>query len=186
MMNNYKITNTSQIPLILCVCSGIGRSAIMEARLHSLLVQHGLSERIRVASAGIQGTGGTTRPKFDNLISYPEGSIMLPLLQERGIDISRHHYRPVTLELVAEATVILVPAEEIRSIKPNALAVQFPQYHHKIMLLSELVGERTDVPDFGDCLDPAVHHQALDLICSYLDNGFDRLCKLLDVQLHVH
>lgn len=172
--------NTKPIPFILCVCSGnMGRSPIMEAKLKQLLAERGLADRVRIDSAGIQGTGGTAPPKFLRLADYPEGKIMLPLLAKRSLDITEHVYQPITEQLIKGTDVILIPSEDIRSERPNALAKQFPQYRDKMILLSELVGEHKDVPDFGDCFDQAVHKKALDMICDFTEEGFHRLCGLL-------
>ncbi len=160
----------------------MGRSPIMEARLKELFFQHGLVDQVRVDSAGIQGTGGTTTSKFLRLAEYPEGKIMLPLLAERGLDVSEHVYQPTTEQLVKEAAIILIPSEDIRSERPNALAKQFPQYRDKMILFSELVDEHEDVPDFGDCFDPAVHKKALEMIYDFCERGYDRLCDILKLE----
>lgn len=167
-------------PLILCVCSGnMGRSPIMEVKLKQLFYQHGLAGQVRIDSVGIQGTGETSPPKFLRLAEYPEGKIMLPMLAGRGLDVGEHTYQPATKRLVQDAAIILIPSEDIRSERPNALAKQFPQYREKMVLLSELVEEYKDVPDFGDNLDPAVHRRALEMICDFTERGFERLVGLL-------
>ncbi|GEM_PF-4821454 len=173
-MNEAKSADS---PLILCVCSGnIGRSPIMAAELRRLCGVHNI-KNVRVESSGIQGVAGTQRPKFNSLAEYPEGSIMIPLLTELGIDLSTHRYRVVTRERIAEAKLILVASEDIRSTRPNALLKQFPEYGEKMFLLSEMAGQCDDVPDFGGSMDAHLHQRSLQMILTLAEKGFARICK---------
>lgn len=153
----------------------------MEAKLRALFFERGLIGRVRLASAGIQGTHHTSPPRFMTLAEYPEGAIMLPMLREKGIDVSAHRYQPVTRVLVREAALILVPSEDIRSGRPNAMIRQFPFCKGKTKLFSELIGKKEDVPDFGDSFDEKIHRQSLEMICLFAEQGFTQLCVLASI-----
>lgn len=164
---------------ILCVCSGnIGRSPIMEVKLKQLFEIAGRSD-VRVTSAGIAGTGGADRSRHTALSEYPEGAIMLPMLASAGLDISAHQHQPVTAELMAEAMVVLVPGEDVRSGRSNALIAQYPEHARKVKLLSEMVGREDDIPDFGDSQDPTLHERSLLMIVEFCEQGFKRIQEFI-------
>lgn len=161
----------------------MGRSPIMESKLRSLFADRGLSDRVCIESAGIQGTGNTALPRFLTLADYPEGAIMLPMLKKKGIDVSTHIYQPVTEQLIKDAILVLVPSEDIRSVRPNSLAIQFPSYKDKIKLFSELIEKTEDVPDFADSFDERLHRKALEMICTFAEQGFSRLCTIIGLDI---
>ncbi|MBI5230262.1 MAG: hypothetical protein HY981_03135 [Candidatus Magasanikbacteria bacterium] len=49
---------------------------------------------------------------------------------------------------------------------------QIPFCAGKIKLLSEMVGKTEDIPDFGDSFDEKIHKHSLDMICTFMEDGF--------------
>jgi len=73
----------------------------------------------------------------------PAASYTLQVLQHRGIDIYDHRSRPVNRELLAQFNLILT----MESGHKEALRVEFPEFSDRIFLLSEMIGEVSNIPD---------------------------------------
>ncbi len=72
------------------------------------------------------------------------------VMAKRGIDLSAHRGRTVTRAEVAEADVVIAMTQNHH----DALGAQFPEYRHKIHLMSEIAGRVYDIADpYGGVLD---------------------------------
>jgi len=104
--------------LVLFVCSGnICRSPMAEYLLRRWL---GADSGWRVASAGVSA--------FDGLRASREA---IEVLQEKGIDLTPHHSRSLTREVVDAASVIVVMTAQHRS----TVLTRFPEAAGKVFLL---------------------------------------------------
>lgn len=73
----------------------------------------------------------------------PAASYTLQVLQHRGIDIYDHRSRPVNRELLAQFNLILT----MESGHKEALRIEFPEFTDRIFMLSEMIGEVSNIPD---------------------------------------
>jgi len=87
---------------------------------------------LRVISAGIGAIGGQRA-----------SSLTLELLRDEGVDLSEHRSRPVTPELLAEATHIFAMTKDHLAI----LELMFPEAAPRMRLLREVCDGPFDVPD---------------------------------------
>jgi protein-tyrosine-phosphatase len=96
------------------------------------LAATGAASQVVVSSAGTWATNG--QPATPNAVTT---------LRERGGDISGHRSRDVTLDMVAEADLVLV----MTSGHLEAITAEFPAARDKTILLSQLAGGRWDIDD---------------------------------------
>lgn len=110
--------------LILFVCTGnTCRSPMAEAIARSLIEKGRLGEeggRWRVASAGIGAGAGA-----------PATREAVEALRAMGVESTNHRSRPVTADLVGDATLIFVMTRSHQS----ALLEQFPEARDRVFLL---------------------------------------------------
>ncbi|MBX3000925.1 MAG: hypothetical protein KF893_20550 [Caldilineaceae bacterium] len=146
--------------LLLIVCTGnICRSPMVMALIRQKLQEAGLSEQIEVRSAGTLGLEGATASRHG-----------VELLAQRGIDLSHHRSRLLTLQEVEKADLILVMEESHRQLISN----RSPEYLSKILLFHELVEEKSNLSDpYGGERDE--YAATLARIDYVLDAGWQRL-----------
>ena len=149
--------------LILFVCTGnICRSPMAEGLLRHRLAQQGLSNRHRVASAGVWALDGHAASEHS-----------IAVMAERDIEIGHHIAHTITAGDVAEAELILVMSREHQEI----IRSTWPQYGWKVFRLSEMAGKRRDVREpYGGPIDE--YRSCADTIEEYLDRGYDRILDL--------
>ena len=94
-------------------------------------------------------------------------------MRERGLDISAHVSQPISEALLDSSDLILCMEYEHRS----SLRHNFPQVAGRVFLLSEIVGEESEIWDpVGYSL--GAYRRTADQIKSYLQRGFDRIMQL--------
>ncbi|GAB4472632.1 MAG: low molecular weight protein arginine phosphatase [Anaerolineales bacterium] len=86
----------------------------------------------RVESAGIAAVEGV-----------PASQKTLQVLSERGIDLSVHRSQQIDRYLMEQFDLILVMEHRHK----HVLQSQYPQFASKVYLLSEMVGEETEIDD---------------------------------------
>lgn len=112
---------------ILFVCTGnVCRSAMAEAMLKKMIESAGL-KNIRVWSKGLAGS---------RILKIPH--IIIKLMNEENIDISKHISRALFVRDVLSADLVLV-MEQYHKDKINTFS---PQTSAKTFLLTEFVGEK--------------------------------------------
>jgi protein-tyrosine-phosphatase len=117
-----------------------------------------------VSSAGTWATDG--RPASANAAAE---------MARRGLDLSGHGARPVTRDLVAEADLVLVMTHN----HAEALRLSFPQFAHKVYLLSEMVGKRYDIGDpYGGL--PAEYACTARELEELVERGYERIVNLVE------
>ncbi len=138
------------------------RSPMAEAILKRLVAQLGQAEDWHIQSAGTW-----TEPNL------PVTSCSKEVMAQRGIDLGAHRSRPLTVELLHDAAVILVMTQSQR----EALQTEFPEVAQKTHLLGQLIGQSHDIEDpYGG---PAEEYQ----LCAseiewILETGYSRLVRL--------
>jgi protein-tyrosine-phosphatase len=148
------------MPSVLFVCTGnLHRSPMAE---YFFKAKIGSDPDWKIASAGTYTRDGMPLP--------PE---VLMILSKAGIDARRHRSREITREMVANHNLVLCLASNHK----EALRAEFPDLAERIHLLSEMVGEKSDVDDpIGG---PMVEFEAVAReIDTYLTQGFERIVAL--------
>ncbi len=149
---------------ILLVCTGnMCRSPIAEVILKDQLHTDGKDHLYRVHSAGtwtIDGRGASR--------------LAVEAMQEVGLDLTGHRTHHLTSEDVRQAALILVMTQDHK----ESLLAEFPEVGQKTFLLSELVGNRYDIPDpYGtDSLE--LYRECASEIDCLLRRGYDRVLEL--------
>jgi protein-tyrosine phosphatase len=120
------------MPHILVVCTAnICRSPVVEAVLRDRLYHKGLADWT-VSSAGTWA-----------IVSRRASQFSEELMAEQGLDISDHQARMVDADQLKTADLVLCMEKG----HVEALKVEFPQYAHKIYLLSQMAGYRYSISD---------------------------------------
>lgn len=147
------------MPAVLFVCTGnIARSPLAEAMFRHRLKGRGLDGDWLVASAGTWACDGQSSPDSVQQVA-----------RDYGVDVSAHRARRVSADLLAPFDLILTMERGHK----EGIQVEFPQVAGRTFLLSEMVGQRYDVPDPYDALDDV--RQAARLIDALLTQGYDRI-----------
>ncbi len=152
---------------VLIVCTGnVCRSPMAYGLLRHHLARHGLSERVEVETAGTYA-----------LDDQPPSRGAQVVLAQRGIDISHHRARTLTVDLLRAADLVIVMTEDHR----RSIFYLAPASLRKVVLLSELVGEHQDIPDpYGG---PREAYEATAaLIEDYITRGLPNLLRRLGVE----
>jgi protein-tyrosine-phosphatase len=124
----------------------------------------GMAEDWRIESAGVWA-----------IKNSPAAENTLKVLLERGVDLSDHVSRQVTLEMVEEFNVVLT----MESNHQEALQAAFPQHEGRIFTMGEMVGRQGDVVDpIG--FPPVVFEQTAREIEAILSGGFERISRLAE------
>jgi protein-tyrosine-phosphatase len=116
---------------VLFVCTANICRSPMAMGLLQVMLSSG-SDQWHIEPAGVRALAG-----------YPAAANSLAVVKQRGGDISQHSSRVITRELMAEYKVILVMERGHK----EALQAAFPRYAGKVFLLSELIGQSTDIAD---------------------------------------
>lgn len=150
---------------ILIVCTGnLCRSPMAMALLQTRLARDEARQDWVVESAGTWG--GEGRPASAHAVAE---------MAERGIDLSSHLARPVTLEIVAEANLVLVMTQN----HAEAVKMAFPDQAHKVYLLSEMIGRVYDIYDPYGSPRLEYTHTARELE-NLIDSGYERIVALVE------
>ncbi len=153
------------MPVILVVCTGnLCRSPMVAGLLREQLSRDTGRRDWRVVSAGVWTEDGR-----------PASPYAVDEMAQRGIDIGDHRSRNITRQMMAEADLVLVMTRQHAS----ALGAAFPEYLHKVYLLSEMVGLEYDIQDpyggtRGDYARTAQELSAL------IEKGYDRIVSLVE------
>ena len=116
----------------------------------------------QIASAGIYAPEG-----------YPAAQNTLALLKQRGLDLNQHRSTQITREMARAYNLILTMERG----QKEALQIAFPEYSHKIFLLSEMIGENWEIADpvggsYSDFEDTARDIEHI------LTTGYDNIVRL--------
>lgn len=115
------------------ICTAnICRSPLAEKMLAKLLKANEATAGWAVSSAGSWAQQAR---------AASHGSVLMA--EERGLDLSEHVARMVTLEMAQESDLLLCMTANHK----EALQIDFRDEAHKILLLSEMVGKSFDVKD---------------------------------------
>lgn len=136
---------------------------MLTAFLRGRIAAEGMDKQIVVASAGLFAQEGD-----------PVDPIVLELLESRGLPLMERTSRPVRIEDLRQAHLILAATEQHRL----SVFHRSSESLYKVVLLSELVGEHRDLADPSG-LPPAHYQHTLAEIQRYVDGGWQRLCRLL-------
>lgn len=152
-------------PKVLVVCTGnLCRSPMAAALLRARLARDEARRDWQVESAGVWATEGR-----------PASVYAVEEMAQREIDLLGHQARPVTRELVAEATLILAMTRN----HIEALKAAFPKHAHKMHLLSEMGGQKHDIRDpyQGTRMEYAYIAKELERL---IEDGYERIVALVE------
>ena len=151
------------MPRILFVCTAnICRSPMAAGIFSKVIEEKGESEQWKVESAGTWGLDGESA-------SIGSQTVM----NELGIDITDHHSRRVTYDLLESFDLILT----MESGHKEALQVEFPELSDRVFMLSEMINVEEDIPDpIGGPIEE--YKASADLIEHYILNGFTEIKNL--------
>lgn len=162
---------------IVIVCRGnIARSPFAEAVITQELAHRGQTDRLHIASRGVQGTTVDPEPvKYPNITFYPDLYASVgPLFDALGIDLSHHASTPISATDALGAK-LLIAMDELTKQK---LLQLFPESSSKILLFSEVFGGQKDV------IDPEAHAASTTQILTNMHDQvvkhFDRLISVMD------
>ncbi len=149
---------------ILVVCTAnICRSPVAEAVLRDRLHQAGLTDWT-VSSAGTWAIVARQASRFST-----------ELMAEKGLDISNHAAAMVDEDRLKTADLVLC----MESGHAEALKVEFPQFAHKIFLLSEMVGYHYSISDpYGGPI--AAYRNMVQEVTRLIEGGLPRIVELAE------
>lgn len=150
------------MPEIITVCTAnICRSPVVEAVLRDRLAAKGL-EGWQVQSAGTWAQNG-----------QPASLYSREILAERGLDISDHISKIITLELLEQADLVLC----METGHAEALRAEFSQHAAKIFLLTEMIGHRYSISDpYGGPRDG--YERMINDVTELIEAGLPRIIEL--------
>jgi protein-tyrosine-phosphatase len=158
------------MPLVLVIChANTARSVMAEVLLRTMLTERGLSDTIRVRSAGVAPYAR------DGMLASLDARLAL---REVGIELAEDAMTSLDLrahrELIVDADLILAMTGEQRS-----TVAAFPEAADKVVLtLRELAGEDGNIDDPAGEGENAFR-RARDEIRRCLEKAFDRLVAML-------
>jgi protein-tyrosine phosphatase len=150
-------------PSVLFVCTANRfRSPIAEAAFRKLLRKRGIETNWIVGSAGCW--------TIDGLSPAPTAAWMLEHL---GLDLSNHHSRSVSRELIAQYQLVLVMEKN----QKEALQIEFPEMSHKVFMMTEICGGLVvDIPDPVSQPEEMCLSVAWEII-HLIENCFQEICQ---------
>ncbi len=152
------------MPSILFVCSANQcRSPMAQVLFEAFLVEKGEREEWRVESAGVWAYEGS-----------PATANAKKVMEERGLDLSRHLSQPASSTLLKQFDLTLVMEQEHKTV----LQEQNPQLADRIYLMREIAGQEGDFADpVGGSLER--YRAAADELGMLMRDGMDRIDELV-------
>jgi protein-tyrosine-phosphatase len=148
---------------VLIVCTAnICRSPMAEAILKKLVSERPDAEQWRVESAGTWAMEGN-----------PPALLSQFVMEKMGMDISSHQSQSTSLKLLHNFDLVLT----MEDVHKKILQDQYKEIADRIFLLSEMVGEKVDIPDpiGGELID---YEETAYLLEHILVDGLDKIVQL--------
>jgi protein-tyrosine-phosphatase len=149
---------------ILFVCTGnLCRSPMAEGIFKTLLQLDGKDSLYGARSAGTWTTDGQSA-----------SALAVQAMKELDVDISAHSAHHLTNRDVDGASLVVVMGRDHK----EALLAEIPQAREKIVLLSELAGERHDIADPYGSDSLQLYRECASEIDRLLREGYSRILEL--------
>ncbi len=163
--------------LIIFICNGnIHRSVIAAECLHNSFEKNGVESKFLIDSYGLQGTCGTDLPKHKHLSEYlKEWKAAKPTLERLGIDISKHSFQKVSVDVMEKANIVIAMDNKVYSEEKNSLMNQFPDQAHKIHLFSKLTLNHKTIKDLAGIEDEYLYKEIIEDIHSTLNTEYKKI-----------
>ena len=151
------------MPNILIICTAnICRSPMAMVLLSEKIRENELPGQWTVESAGTWAREG-----------YPASKYGGELMSERGLDLANHRSRMVTKEMLDQSSLVLT----MESGQKEALAAEFPDAAHKIFMLSEMIGFKSEIRDpYGG--PKHEYEETAEELQAYIEEGFEKIIRL--------
>jgi protein-tyrosine-phosphatase len=158
--------HSQPVKTILFVCTAnICRSPMAAAIMRQRIAGIDLTDQVEVESAGLWARDG-----------QPASEDVITVLAERGIPLEDHRSQPLTPTLLGRADIVLVMEEAHR----RSIFYLAPKHLHKVLLLTELVGDYDDIDDpYGGPVEGYVYTEAQ--LEALIDAGLPRLLWQLGI-----
>jgi protein-tyrosine phosphatase len=153
---------------VLFVCTAnICRSPMAEALFKQQVEKGNPSEACANLNWRVESAGSWAR------VGDPAAAGSQKVMQERGLDLSNHRSRSVSLELLRSFNLILV----MENGHKEALRAEFPSLSDRIYLMSEMAGLHREIGDplLGTMAD---YRDTAREMSQYLNTGLERICEL--------
>ena len=144
---------------ILVICTAnICRSPVGAALLQDRLHQRGITDwQVRSAGTWAQEKRGASQYSVE-------------IMAEQGFDIHEHQAEMLELSHMQQADLVLC----MEAGHVEALKAEFPEYGHKVYLISEMAGMRYSISDpYGQSKD--AYYRMVEGLTQVIETGLDRI-----------
>lgn len=156
---------------VLFVCTGnVCRSPMATGFFNAKALAAGEAHLYCARSAGTRA-----------LVNQPASANAIVVMHQRGIDITAHSGKMITVDDLDQAAVVIVMSRS----HYEALATEFPVYRHKLHLMSELKGPAFDIGDpYGEPL--AEYQSCARELENLIEHGYEKIKSWISINAFIN